>query len=348
MKERRYQAFVSSTYTDLIEERKEVTQAILENNCFPAGMELFPAANQSQWEFIKKVIKESDFYIVIIAGRYGSIGKDKEGKKVSYTEREFDYACSLKKPIIVLLRNNIEELPVSKCETTADKNAKLKKFRDKAQNGRLIKYWRTPGELHAAVGLSIRNLVEDSDNKMIGWMRSDIIHAEEETTILLREENKQLKEKISVYERYNKKFVFKQNERIILEIKPRFEKAKDSISIELSREELFSVLGRAILSSGKEGIHPIIGELASQLGVYDSDKMFQLDSNAIINELLLYEQIELTKMFTHMGGYYEEYQEIISLTEKGRDLLARTVDISKEVTKRIRKEIEKLLNEYSI
>ena len=63
----KYQVFVSSTYVDLIEERKEITQAILEANCIPAGMELFPASNKSQWDFIKKVIYDSDFYLVILA-----------------------------------------------------------------------------------------------------------------------------------------------------------------------------------------------------------------------------------------------------------------------------------------
>lgn len=33
-----------------------------------------------------------DFYLVIIAGRYGSIGVDDAGNKVGYAEMEFDYA----------------------------------------------------------------------------------------------------------------------------------------------------------------------------------------------------------------------------------------------------------------
>lgn len=44
-------------------------------------MELFPASNKSQWDFIKRVIDESDFYLVIIAGKYGSIGINDEKKK---------------------------------------------------------------------------------------------------------------------------------------------------------------------------------------------------------------------------------------------------------------------------
>lgn len=70
--ETRYQVFVSSTYEDLKAERQEVMHALLELDCIPAGMELFPAANEDQWSLIKKVIKECDYYIVISAGRYGS------------------------------------------------------------------------------------------------------------------------------------------------------------------------------------------------------------------------------------------------------------------------------------
>jgi hypothetical protein len=48
--------FVSSTFQDLQEERQEVIQALLELDCIPSGMELFPAANEDQWTLIKRVI----------------------------------------------------------------------------------------------------------------------------------------------------------------------------------------------------------------------------------------------------------------------------------------------------
>jgi hypothetical protein len=51
----RYQVFVSSTYEDLRGERQQATQAILEAGCFPSGMELFPASDDTQWELIKRV-----------------------------------------------------------------------------------------------------------------------------------------------------------------------------------------------------------------------------------------------------------------------------------------------------
>ena len=88
--EKRYQVFVSSTYADLQDERQRVIQALMEMDCIPAGMELFPAADEEQWEFIKRVIDDCDYYLLIIGGRYGSTTAD----GVSYTEREYDYAVA--------------------------------------------------------------------------------------------------------------------------------------------------------------------------------------------------------------------------------------------------------------
>jgi hypothetical protein len=52
--DKKYQVFLSSTYKDLIVEREEVIQALLELDCIPVGMELFPAAADDQWTLIKK------------------------------------------------------------------------------------------------------------------------------------------------------------------------------------------------------------------------------------------------------------------------------------------------------
>src|SRR5215467_9172009 len=100
--DKRYQVFVSSTYADLQEERQEVMQALLELDCIPAGMELFPAANEDQWTLIKRVIDDCDYYLVVIAGRYGSIGPD----GLSYTEMEYRYAIEKNKPVIGFIHKN--------------------------------------------------------------------------------------------------------------------------------------------------------------------------------------------------------------------------------------------------
>ncbi len=47
--DKKYQVFISSTYTDLVEARRKVRDAILSMYHFPVGMELFGAANEEQW-----------------------------------------------------------------------------------------------------------------------------------------------------------------------------------------------------------------------------------------------------------------------------------------------------------
>ena len=83
MDEVRYQVFVSSTFKDLKEERERVLRAILEQRAFPTGMELFPSADEERFEFIKREIDSSDYYILIVAGRYGSVAED----GISFTEK---------------------------------------------------------------------------------------------------------------------------------------------------------------------------------------------------------------------------------------------------------------------
>lgn len=170
---KRYQVFVSSTYTDLIEERKEATQAILKCSCFPAGMELFPASNKKQWNIIKQVIDDSDFYLLIVAGRYGSLGIDDTGKKVGYTEMEFDYALSQKKPIIVMLHSTPDTLPSKLTERTETNIKRLEKFREKAMSGRLVAFWENKDQLHSEILSSLHKMMADTP-EATGWIRAEI------------------------------------------------------------------------------------------------------------------------------------------------------------------------------
>lgn len=164
--DKRYQVFVSSTYADLQDERQEIMQALLELDCIPAGMELFPAANEDQWTLIKKVIDDCDYYMVIIGGRYGSIGP--EGK--SYTEMEYNYAMETGKPVLGFIHRDPSTLPAGRCESTDDGKAKLIAFRDIAQQ-KMCRYWDSPSDLGSQVSRSLIKLIKA--NPGIGWVRGD-------------------------------------------------------------------------------------------------------------------------------------------------------------------------------
>lgn len=105
--DKKYQVFISSTYTDLVEARCKVRDAILSMYHFPVGMELFGAANEEQWQIISETIDSSDYYVLIIGQRYGTVipeGKPDAG--ISYTEKEFRYALQKGIPILAFLMDD--------------------------------------------------------------------------------------------------------------------------------------------------------------------------------------------------------------------------------------------------
>jgi hypothetical protein len=171
--EKRYQVFVSSTYADLKDERRAVIQTLMEMDCIPAGMELFPAADETQWEFIKRVIDDCDYYVLIIGGRYGSTSA--EG--LSYTEQEYDYAVSKELRVLAFVHDEPETLPEDKVEEDAELRARLAMFRGKVMTGRLVKPWKTASELPGLVALSLGKTIKAYP--AVGWVRGDQVASKE-------------------------------------------------------------------------------------------------------------------------------------------------------------------------
>ena len=190
--DKRYQIFVSSTYIDLIEERNEIMQALLELECMPAGMELFPAANESQWNWIKKIIDESDYYLVVVAGRYGTVSKE---TNQSYTEMEYRYALETGKPVIGFLHQDPSLLPAKKNEQSEKIAKKLESFRDVVKT-KLCKFYSSPADLGAKVSRSITQLKKQYP--ATGWIRANILDemASSDEFLKLKKENEKLIERI--------------------------------------------------------------------------------------------------------------------------------------------------------
>lgn len=189
--EKRYQVFVSSTYEDLQEERREVMQALLELDCIPAGMELFPASSEDQWSLIKRVIDDCDYYLLIIAGRYGSTND----KGISYTQMEFEYALSTGKPIIAFLHKNPDKIESGKTEKTVKGKKLLEEFRAKAKKN-LVRFWETPVELGSIVSRSMVSLIKNFPAE--GWVKAGSIVDEKSIKEIsrLQNENKSLRDQL--------------------------------------------------------------------------------------------------------------------------------------------------------
>lgn len=184
--EKLYQVFVSSTYEDLREARDTVMEVLLESECMPAGMELFPASNEDRWSLIRRVIDGCDYYLIIVAGRYGSMNDD----GISYTEAEYDYAVATKKPIMRFLYGDIQELRGRLLESDPEARQKLEGFREKLKADKICKFWSTPGELGGLVSRSLNYL--KSNYPAEGWVRAGQVATPE----LLRE-NAELRESVA-------------------------------------------------------------------------------------------------------------------------------------------------------
>lgn len=190
--DKRYQVFISSTFIDLREERDIAVQTLMGLDCIPAGMELFPAADLEQFEYIKKVIDECDYYLLIIGGKYGSATE--EG--VSYTEKEYDYALSQGKKVMAFLHQSPEELPLSKSETNEVAISKLKEFRATVSDGRLVEFWENKDQLAGKIALTLPKTIKLFP--AIGWVRANKLPSNEVLTELneIKNENVKLQEKL--------------------------------------------------------------------------------------------------------------------------------------------------------
>lgn len=191
--DKRYQVFVSSTFKDLVSEREVAVQSLMKLDCFPSGMELFPAADVDQFEFIKTVISDCDYYLLIIGGKYGTITE--EG--VSYTEKEYDYAISKNIPVLAFLHKNPEKLPVENAEITLETRDKLDSFRNKVSKGRLVEFWENKDQLSSQIIMGI--LSAKKMHPAIGWVKANQTSSSEILTEIneLRKENESLRRELA-------------------------------------------------------------------------------------------------------------------------------------------------------
>jgi hypothetical protein len=159
---RKYQVFISSTFEDLKEERRQVMLKLLSAGCIPTGMECFNPGDADKWKLIKTVIDDSDYFILILGNRYGSAPAG--GK--SFTEMEYDYAVKAGKPIVALLQE--DDAVVS--QESKNKRRLLLRFRRKVADRIHVKFWQTPPDLANLVMDGIVHL--KTTHETDGWIRA--------------------------------------------------------------------------------------------------------------------------------------------------------------------------------
>lgn len=199
---RRLQVFVSSTFVDLIPERQAAVGAILKAGHIPAGMELFTAGDRSQMDTIKQWIDESDVYMLILGGRYGSV---EPSSGISYTELEFDYALQQKKPLFaVVVTDSALEQKVKSGGTSfleRDNPKELALFRKKVLSN-ISSFFEDPKDIKLCVHETLADFA--ASRALKGWVQADEVVDTKPLFDEIRklgEENKQLRDTISELEK---------------------------------------------------------------------------------------------------------------------------------------------------
>jgi hypothetical protein len=195
---KKLQVFVSSTYKDLRHERQAAVEAILTAGHIPAGMELFTAGDESQMEVIKQWIDESDVYLLVLGGRYGSI-EAKSGK--SYIQLEYEYAISRKKPLFAcVIKEEAIQARVKIHGTDViemDNQNELKAFRAEVLT-RISKFWEDAKDIKITIMETLAPLAKRAE--LVGWVRPDTqsnVSALADEIARLSRENSRLREQVS-------------------------------------------------------------------------------------------------------------------------------------------------------
>ena len=126
--------FISSTYKDLVKERKAVWELLKRYDVNIVGMEEFGARKDSPLTTCLKEVEQSNIYIGIIANRWGSI-EEESGK--SYTQLEYEKAIEKDKEILIYLIDETASVQIDNIDF-GEKHESLELFKKELQKNHTI------------------------------------------------------------------------------------------------------------------------------------------------------------------------------------------------------------------
>lgn len=156
---------------------------------------MFSAADEEQWNVIKKQIDQSDYYIVIVAHRYGSC----DATGLSYTEKEYDYAVSQGVPALGFVVDDDISWPKDKSDTDRATLKKLKVFKEKVKL-KHVSFWKNGEDLYGRCSIALMKAFNTYPRE--GWVRASQVQdaAAAKEIVRLSSENASLRERLHGFE----------------------------------------------------------------------------------------------------------------------------------------------------
>lgn len=129
------QVMVSSTFTDLLEHRAALINAIHQHNLKAKAMENTSAELADVIDSSLQMVRDSAAYIGVIGLKYGQIPDcpRRNPGKLSITELEFNEAQDLNRPILLFIMGDDHPVKKADIERDAEKEQKLNAFRERAK-----------------------------------------------------------------------------------------------------------------------------------------------------------------------------------------------------------------------
>src|SRR5665647_192975 len=226
-------------------------------------MEMFPAANEDQWTLISEVIDLSDYYIVVVGGRYGSVTVD----GISFTEMEYDYAVDKGIPVLGFVHADPGSIPVDMSEINPEAREKLEAFSAKVM-GRMVKEYRTPDELASVVSRGLIRAMKQHPRP--GWVRGD-----QAMTDAVRAQIAELRASLAEAEKQRSEIAEKAGR---IEIDPSFEHGEDEVELTFVVEHGYSKERQTVL------LDFTWDEIVDLLGPYMLDEAPEFQLRKILSE----------------------------------------------------------------
>jgi hypothetical protein len=130
---KKYHVFISSTTDDLKSERHALCRIIFETGHTPICMDSVDITEKDGWRIIKQNIAESDYFVSLVAHRYGLL-PEKLGGKMSSTEIEYAQAVRSRVPVLALIIDGKARWKAAKKDDAPDLVAALNEFKEKLKS----------------------------------------------------------------------------------------------------------------------------------------------------------------------------------------------------------------------
>lgn len=150
--------YVSSTYLDLVEHRKALQVALERAQYDVECMEKYPAFDERPQDKCLQDVAQCDYYVLILALRYGFCPPKDNPKKLSITQLEYERAVREGKPCFAFVLDGEHPWSAKWIDTNALKpSSKIGKLREQVglKHGKSL--FTTPESLVNAVHEALRN-----------------------------------------------------------------------------------------------------------------------------------------------------------------------------------------------